>query len=200
MTSEKQFYVYVHRKATDGSVFYVGKGKGRRAWNKTHRSDYWKRVSDKYGLIVDIVLRFSSEMCALSFEMALIKLYGRENLCNLTDGGEGTSGYKVTDVTKRKISDSVKLITRSEFTRNKIREANLGKKCPEHVKNILSKSNSGIGNGNYDHKKYDFCHETGCFEKMTRFDMQRKYSIRQPRLSLLINGKIKSTKGWSIVC
>lgn len=91
MTSEKQFYVYVRRKATDRSVFYVGKGSGRRAWNKTHRSDYWKRVSDKYGLIVEIVLRFSSEICALSLEMALIKLYGREKLCNLTDGGLGVS-------------------------------------------------------------------------------------------------------------
>lgn len=92
MSEEKQYYVYVHRKATDGSVFYVGKGKGRRAWNKTHRSDYWKRVSDKYGVTVDIVLRFSNETCALSLEMALIKFYGRKNLCNLSNGGLGVSG------------------------------------------------------------------------------------------------------------
>lgn len=92
MTSDKKYYVYIHRKATDGAVFYVGKGSGSRAWNKTHRSEYWKRVFDKHGLKVEIVYSFVNEICALSFERALIKFYGRENLCNLSDGGLGVSG------------------------------------------------------------------------------------------------------------
>ena len=49
------FYVYVHKKKTNGEVFYVGKGSGKRAWSAFGRNSLWKRTADKYGWLVEIV-------------------------------------------------------------------------------------------------------------------------------------------------
>lgn len=88
---EKKFYVYVHRRATDGSIFYVGKGSGKRLNDLSCRSAYWRRVAEKHGHKAEIVARFSREACAFSFEVALISFLGRGNLVNATNGGEGVS-------------------------------------------------------------------------------------------------------------
>jgi hypothetical protein len=40
----REFYVYLHR-APDGAVFYVGKGRGRRAWSRA-RTEVWRRHVD----------------------------------------------------------------------------------------------------------------------------------------------------------
>lgn len=100
------FYVYVHRRATDGRVFYVGKGKGRRAWTAQGRSNYWRNIVAKHGLIVEVVQDNMQEWWAFEMECELIALYGRENLCNLTDGGDGTSGAVRSVESKRKTSIS----------------------------------------------------------------------------------------------
>lgn len=86
---EKKFYVYVHRRATDGTIFYVGKGSGKRLHDKSGRSQYWKRVANKHGWTSQVFIWFSQEQCALSFEVALIAHIGRDNLVNATIGGEG---------------------------------------------------------------------------------------------------------------
>lgn len=45
------------------------------------------------------------EPCALSLELALIAVHGRENLCNLSDGGEGASG--ITEEQRIKKSEAL---------------------------------------------------------------------------------------------
>jgi len=90
---DNQFYVYLHRKATNNEIFYVGKGKDYRAWNKQHRSKYWIRIVNKYGLIVELYKTNLTENEAFDLEKELIKNLGKKNLCNLTDGGEGMSGF-----------------------------------------------------------------------------------------------------------
>jgi len=104
---ELGYYVYVHKRATDNSIFYVGKGKGERAWQKISRSEYWKRIEAKYGRTVEIVQADMQEWWALELERELIALYGNA-LCNLTDGGETSSGYRFTPEAKAKISASNK--------------------------------------------------------------------------------------------
>lgn len=89
------FYVYVHRRATDGTVFYVGKGQRRRAHYTKDRNPHWHRTFEKHGLIVEITHSGLNEQEAFRRERELIAFYGRGNLCNLTDGGEGTSGVKL---------------------------------------------------------------------------------------------------------
>lgn len=75
------YYVYLHRRATDNSIFYVGKGSGRRAWSNK-RSEHWHRVVAKYGLIVEVYRTGLQEWYAYELEEELILLYGL-----MRDGG-----------------------------------------------------------------------------------------------------------------
>ena len=91
-----KFYVYVHKYASGpkiGEVFYVGKGKGERCLDKRSRNRWWKSICKKYGFEAEILAYFKSEKCAFSFERAFISFFGRENLCNLTDGGDGVKSF-----------------------------------------------------------------------------------------------------------
>lgn len=95
MSPERNFYVYVHRRATDGSIFYVGKGSGPRRFKVGYgRNVYWQRVAKKHGWMHEKVLSHIPEPCAFSFERILICI--TPNLTNLSDGGGGASGYKLT--------------------------------------------------------------------------------------------------------
>lgn len=87
-----KYYVYVHKKQTDGSIFYVGKGTGNRAYAIATRSERWHRVFRKHGRVVQIITSSLSEQCAFSLERAMIAYIGPDRLCNMTLGGEGTSG------------------------------------------------------------------------------------------------------------
>ena len=76
------YYVYLHRKATDGEVFYVGKGKNLRASSYKSRSTFWKSVVAKYGYYIEIVETGLQEWYAFELEKDLISYYGR---CDLED-------------------------------------------------------------------------------------------------------------------
>jgi len=108
-STSKSFYVYVHRRASDGSVFYVGKGTGNRAWQKaSKRNNHWKRIVDKHGLIVEVVESEYQNWYAMEREIQLIEFYGFENLCNQTHGGEGGGSRVWSDESRKKLSDSKK--------------------------------------------------------------------------------------------
>lgn len=97
------FYVYVHRRLSDNKPFYVGKGKGNRAFSSFGRNSYWKNTKEKHGLSVEIVFDNLTEDESFQCEKDTIlefKYFGYP-LTNLTDGGEGTTGYKVTEKAKR---------------------------------------------------------------------------------------------------
>lgn len=135
---EKPFYVYVHRRATDGRVFYVGKGQGNRATSKSRSNQYWHNIVKKHGFTAHIVMMFNREECAFSFERALIKFYGRENLCNHTDGGEGVSGMTHSNETRLKMSgprpNADQWLRGKEipdWLKEKLRAAKLGRKQSE---------------------------------------------------------------------
>lgn len=104
--AEAKFYIYLHRRADTGEVFYIGKGSGRRAWATQYRTDYWRRVKDKYGIVIEILERFDKESDAFKHEKAVIALHRAAGLriCNITDGGEGASGNVMSDRAKQLIS------------------------------------------------------------------------------------------------
>jgi hypothetical protein len=93
MTS--RFYTYLYLR-DDGTPYYVGKGKLRRAFSRD-------RFIHRPGSEARIFIQFwSSEEEAFEIEKYYIRLFGRKNkgtgiLRNLTDGGEGTSGRVVLD-------------------------------------------------------------------------------------------------------
>lgn len=95
------YCVYVHRKITDGSIFYVGKGCGeKRARSKSARSTRWKRSEAKHGRSVHIVASGLTNDAACELEIFLISEIGRESLVNMTDGGEGAPGRTVSKRTR----------------------------------------------------------------------------------------------------
>lgn len=103
----RQHYVYIHRKQTDGAIFYVGKGKDRRAWATSGRNPHWRNIQAKHGFEVHIVRANLPETCALSFERAMIAAIGK-GLANLTDGGGGATGWKHSAEAKARIAEAGK--------------------------------------------------------------------------------------------
>jgi hypothetical protein len=104
LSKSKEFYVYVHKRSTTDEVFYVGKGHGRRAWLHNRRSKHWHSIVKKHGLHVELVIFGVQEWYAFELEKSLIAYFGRDTLCNFTDGGEGSSGLVVSDATRLKMS------------------------------------------------------------------------------------------------
>ena len=99
----KTHYTYAHLKP-DGTIFYIGKGIGRRAYSK-NRNDYWKRIVAKYGYEIQILAYWDTEEEALDHEVLLISCMKdmKIELCNFTNGGEGATGYKHTNEHKTKL-------------------------------------------------------------------------------------------------
>lgn len=106
------FYVYIHRRLSDNKPFYVGKGKGKRAWqiNPARRNSYWKRVKEKHGVKVEIYKDCLRDDEALKEEVKLITSLREQGfeLTNLTDGGDGASGSKRTPEQVERLANSIK--------------------------------------------------------------------------------------------
>ena len=142
-------YVYLHKK-DNGSIFYVGKGNNYRAWKKSNRSKYWNRVKNKYGLNVVIFKDNMTEEDAFSLERELISAIGLENLTNHTSGGEGILGFKHSEETKKKMSQSQKGGTSwskglklSKKHREGISKGNKGKKRSKEQLKVMSEISKG---------------------------------------------------------
>jgi len=146
-----EFYSYLWLRE-DGTPYYVGKGTGNRAW--VRESHHCFPPKDRSRILI---FPQDSEADAFESEMALIALFGRKDngtgtLRNMTDGGDGSSGYKHTLVGLQKMSAAHKGKRHSpatEFTS----ETWKGKKRPprtaEHRRKI-SEANKGKGLGHPD--------------------------------------------------
>jgi hypothetical protein len=122
-----QFYAYVHARAeaVDASaVFYVGKGCGKRSHDFSARNPYHGNVIGKYGEESILAGRFdcSTEKFALELEKGLIKTLKRMfvKLTNMTEGGEGVSGYSHTDSARKLMSAQRKGRTHAPETLEKM--------------------------------------------------------------------------------
>jgi hypothetical protein len=132
----EMYQVYQHKKADNGQIFYIGIGNKKRAYNKHGRNSIWNRIVNKHDYTVEIVSDNCSKEEAIQIEQYLIAYYGRivlntGCLANITDGGDGVNGYKV-----------------SEETRKKISQRNKGRKLSAEHKANMSKAAKGRKNCN----------------------------------------------------
>ena len=153
----REFYVYVHIRLDNNTVFYVGKGHGNRAYNLsrgkgTHHDNICKACGCKAVIIKDNL----TESQAFRLESKMIKYYvitlgyginieGYDNydhnlpyLTNFTWGGEGVSGRKHSEEEKQKMSESHKGIQLLEKTKQKISEKVSGEKNGMFGKNAYA--------------------------------------------------------------
>lgn len=160
MSERNIFYVYRHRRASDGLVFYIGKGTARRAYAKFYRSSHWHRTKNKHGIIIEIVRDNMPEQCSFSLEKMLIDTYRKSGhpIVNHTDGGEGSYGFKHSEESLEKMSgknnwaygrkgkDSpVYGLKHSQETKDKLRAMKTGSKLSEEHKRNIGLAGKGKG-------------------------------------------------------
>jgi len=120
------YYVYAYFRKEDNTPYYIGKGKGDRAYQKSHRVKVPVDRSRIAFLHTDL-----SEEDAYRLEEHYINLYGRVDLGtgilrNVTKGGEGARNPSAD--TRKRLSEVQRGKKASDETRRKMSETKLGPK------------------------------------------------------------------------
>jgi hypothetical protein len=156
-------YTYVHYRASDGLPFYVGKGKGRRAWSHQNRNQHWKNTCSKHGIKVQIAAEWKTESEAFEHEKFLILCFKDMGVClvNQTNGGEGASGLKwseeskkrvhshkrhASEIAKKKISETTKAAMARPEVFAKLGLHSIGKKASVETREKMSASHKKLLN------------------------------------------------------
>lgn len=148
------FYLYHHIRLDKNEVFYIGisrhnkRYKYKRAAQKDKRNPIWKNIVAKTDFKYEILLESDDISVIKAKEIELIAKYGKirdctGSLANITDGGEGTFGYKPSKEVLEKQSARMKGKKHSEETKIKMSRAQLGKVVPEEVGKKISISKKG---------------------------------------------------------
>ena len=166
----REFYVYKHIRKDNNTAFYIGKGKGNRAY-KPKRNSFYNNVRKSCGCKVVIIKNNLTEKEAFNLETEVIEDYvfvfgyginidgykdfsNKTYLTNCSWGGEGPSGHKHSEETKQKMSENSKGknkgIKHTEEHNKKISESLkgennplYGKKQSEETKRKNSESHKG---------------------------------------------------------
>lgn len=218
------YYVYLHKKL-NGEVFYIGKGKGKRAYSKHNRNPYWENVVKKHGFVAEIVLADLQEWYAFELEKDLISYYGLKSeggtLVNIVPGGGGNGNYIFNEEDRKLISQknsgngngrADKSIynfirihdgetftgTRQSFTdKYKIVVSDLfNSKILTVLGWCLLENMDKVNKPKCDLKEYTFQHTNGTSVTVTRRDFKKLTGIDPKSLFRLKANK--TVKGWSI--
>ena len=127
------YYTYAYLRE-DKTPYYIGKGKGNRAY-KRNKDRIIKQPKDKSRIL--ILKQNLTEEESFRHEVYMIAVFGRKDLGtgilhNRTNGGEGSSGAIMSNEWKRKQRER----THSEETRKKISDAMKGENNPQYGKSL----------------------------------------------------------------
>jgi NUMOD3 motif len=153
------FYVYLIRDPSNFEPIYFGKGQGDRMLK------HWKNIlcgkpynsvklynrltsifrSGYQAPIYEKLLECEDEKACFLLERFMINTIGRETLCNLTDGGEGPSGWIHSEEIRERLRISHLGQSRplTEVTRKKMSDAKKGKPLHENTRLAAIRSHTG---------------------------------------------------------
>ena len=128
MKNPNRFYTYAYLRE-DGTPYYIGKGKGRRAYSKNFVPPEERILFLKKNLL---------EEDAYQHEAYMISVFGRKDLGtgilhNKTNGGDGTKGMLLTETQRNEISQR-QLGEKNHF---------FGKKHTPETRKRMSKAQTG---------------------------------------------------------
>jgi hypothetical protein len=163
--------VYQHTRKDNGNVFYIGIGKEeKRAYvrNGKQRNPHWHRIVNKYGYDIKITHKDICWEEACKIEQYLIAFWrealGERNITNLTDGGDGILGLKMSNEAKQKMrlkklgtkqseevkkkrGESISRALQSPEVKARYSAASTGRWHTDQAKDKISKARTGGGNG-----------------------------------------------------
>lgn len=141
------YYVYAYLRE-DGTPYYIGKGKDKRAWAK-HRKHIPVPKDKSHIIMLESNL---TEIGSLALERFYIRWYGRKDngtgiLRNLSDGGEGTSGIIFSEEHRRNMSKAQTGKKHDLQRRMNNSKAQKGKKLSEEHKKKIGKASGNARKG-----------------------------------------------------
>ena len=179
------FYVYAYLRK-DGSPYYIGKGKGSRAYGKDHSVF----VPDKSRII--FLAKNLDEKTAFVLEKFWIKVYGRKDLGegtlrNKTDGGDGAANP--SQETRQKLSDALKG-RKSPMTGRKHKECSKTQTSQSVKKSYEGRVHQSLGKINI--------HGKAVITPYGRFNSARHASTELGLpYHIIIRRCIKGSDGWA---
>jgi hypothetical protein len=197
------FYVYAYLRE-DSTPYYIGKGKGKRAW--AHQRDEAVHAPIDHSRIKIIAHRLEEHESFL-LEILLIKQLGRKDkgtgiLRNLSDGGQGPSGLTRSTETRQRMARSKKGIPSklkgTTFSEDRVANMRVagakrrGKKNPKIAASKVGKQSPIKGTTRPPRSKPNVnkgqprrmmscikCRKTGDIINMTRFHINQDCSKRK---------------------
>jgi hypothetical protein len=183
----KSFLIYCLKEPDTGEIRYFGKtcrdiaerfSKHLSAKPNWHVSRWIHKLKQENKLpICEVLISGLTGQESCEEEIALIA-WGRKKglrLTNLTDGGEGRLGFKVSDETKKKISRGHIGRHVTAETKQKLREINLGKRLSEETKEKITLS---VPRGE-DHWTFGKSRNSETCDKISKALMGHKQSQEQ---------------------